>query len=321
MAFRLGDQMRAIDRVNAERRIITAMQQQMKWEEVRRFFDRLKINGNGYGSIEDMDYESYTRLILDNCSDADIVEVADQLQVDISRQSASTVPSVVVESKYWLIDHFRVFISHVHTVRQSAGNLRASLQAYSISAFVAHDDIEPSDEWREEILASLRSMDALLAILTPDFNTSKWTDQEVGVAIATDPLIIPINRGQIPYGFMEKFQALPSSGLNTGQVAASVFRTLSTNSRTRGRIVESLIRTIATGSDAAVAQFRIQKLNNIQGVDVESWKSIRENIAGNAALRSSKPLLDVLNPILKTKSIGIVGVGEKSAALDDEIPF
>jgi len=200
--------------------------------------------------------------------------------------------------------------------------LRLALQRYAISAFVAHDDIDTSDEWREEILRSLASMDVFVAILTPDFNASKWTDQEVGIAVGRDVLMIPIDKGEKPYRFLAKYQALLSNGLTVGEVAGEVFRTICASARTRGRMIESLIRTIATGSDVSEVLFRIDKLNSIEGVGVEDWERIRENVAGNSLLVSSRQLLDRLNEILLQKKLEPVELGgRKRKSLDDEIPF
>src|SRR4029077_1769210 len=141
------------------------------------------------------------------------------LGLDVTAENDNDGPTSLGTSKYWLIDHFRVFISHVHTAKAQAGGLRIALQRYAISAFVAHDDIDTSDEWREEILRSLMSMDAFVAILTSDFISSKWTDQEVGIAVARDVLLIPINKGQDPHGLLAKYQALSSKGLLVKDVA------------------------------------------------------------------------------------------------------
>jgi len=49
---------------------------------------------------------------------------------------------------------------------------------------------------------------------------------------------------------------------------------------------------------------------------------VRENFAGNDALRSSQPLLDGLNKVLDSKKIArIERGGGKSTSVDDEIPF
>jgi len=55
-------------------------------------------------------------------------------------------------------------------------------------------------------------MDGMIVILHPGFQESKWTDQEVGVAIGRMVPIIPIKVGLDPYGFIGKYQALKANG-------------------------------------------------------------------------------------------------------------
>lgn len=43
-------------------------------------------------------------------------------------------------------------------------------------------------------------MDALCAIVAPDFKNSNWCDQEVGIALGQRKLVIPISKdGEMPY--------------------------------------------------------------------------------------------------------------------------
>ncbi|HVY12922.1 MAG TPA: toll/interleukin-1 receptor domain-containing protein [Alphaproteobacteria bacterium] len=313
--------MRAIDRVHAERQLITAFTAQMTWDDIDLFFKRLRIPRPKFSDRYTM--EELLRGYLADCSDEILLDIAGQLGLDVSPEKPNEGLITLGDSKYWLIDHLRLFISHVHSVKKSAANLRDALQQYGISAFVAHEDIDTSDEWREEILRALMSMDVFAAILTSDFNSSKWTDQELGVAVARDVLMIPINKGENPYGFLAKYQALATSGLTAAEVAEEVFRTISTSPRTKGRMVESLTRTISTGSDVPIVLFRIEKLNEIQGVGMEDWERVRENVAGNAVLRASMPVLNKLNKILQQKGLEPIGLSGKSALDDllDEIPF
>jgi hypothetical protein len=312
--------MRPIDRVHAERQLISAFQREMTWDDLVLFFRRMRIPEPDFGG-RSYTFTDLMREYMAECSDEVLLDIAHQLGLDVASKD-SDAPVISATSKYWLIDHFRVFISHVHTAKLQAGGLRIALQRYGISAFVAHEDIDTSDEWQEEILRALTSMDAFVAILTPDFNSSKWTDQEVGIAVARNVLLIPINKGEIPYGFLSKYQALSSNGLMVKDVAGEVFRTVATSQRTKGRLIESLTRVISTGSDVPEVLFRIDKLNAIEGVSVEDWERVRENIAGNDVLRSSQPLLDGLNKILDEKKIArIERGGAKPASIDDEIPF
>jgi hypothetical protein len=76
---------------------------------------------------------------------------------------------------------------------------------------VAHEDIHPTQEWQDEIENALSSMDAFVAVLTPDFHESFFTDQEVGFALARGVPMIALKLGRDPYGFIGKFQALTCS--------------------------------------------------------------------------------------------------------------
>jgi hypothetical protein len=312
--------MRAKDRVNAERELIGGFKAaDMSWSEVELFFKRMRISAPDLDAVDTV--PGQVRAYLSQCSDDTLLNIAKQLGLDVKSQPAGEGLAALGESKYWLIDHFRVFISHVHTSKLQAGGLHEALQRYGISAFVAHEDIDTSDEWREEILRALMSMDAFVAILSPDFSTSKWTDQEVGVAVARGVLMIPIDRGLTPYGFLAKYQTLPSRGLVAKEVAGEIFRTISTNTRTQGRTIESLTRTIAAGSDAADTLFRLENLAGIHGVGVEDWERIRENIASNVMLRNSPQVISYVNIILAAHSLQPIELGGPKKLPDDEIPF
>ena len=80
--------------------------------------------------------------------------------------------------------------------------------SHDYNVFLAHEDIEPSTEWQEEIIKNLRACDIFIPVMSENFKQSEWTDQESGFALALDKLIIPIDLGIVPYGFIGKYQAL-----------------------------------------------------------------------------------------------------------------
>lgn len=142
---------------------------------------------------------------------------------------------------FWTPGAFRLFISHVSTYKERAEGLKKALKQHAICAFVAHSDIEPTAEWLREIEAGLMSCDALLALLTPDFHDSKWTDQEVGVVFARGKLIIPLRVGVDPYGFIGQFQGLSAKGRTAAQVVPDVIRIVARHTRTRRAYSEALV--------------------------------------------------------------------------------
>jgi TIR domain len=102
----------------------------------------------------------------------------------------------------------KVFLSYHHSARKLAGRVKDFLSGFGMDVFLAHEDLEPSDEWREEILKGLRKCDVFVPLLTRSFHASLWTDQETGLAVAQEKLIMPVSFGVVPYGFIGKYQAL-----------------------------------------------------------------------------------------------------------------
>jgi nucleoside 2-deoxyribosyltransferase len=103
----------------------------------------------------------------------------------------------------------RVFISHSHHQKHHAANVKYVLQNFfGLEVFVAHDDIEPTKLWEDQIIEELQATDVILAILTEEFKASKFTDQEIGYGLALKKYIIPVKVALDPYGFLGKFQAM-----------------------------------------------------------------------------------------------------------------
>lgn len=128
---------------------------------------------------------------------------------------------------------FRLFISHVSVDKLKATRLKECLLPYSISGFVAHEDIAPTLEWQGEIERGLRTMDALLAIHTPGFSKSNWCQQEVGFALGRGVKIISLKMGEDPTGFIGKHQALARRDRVAEEIAKEVDAILSADTRTR----------------------------------------------------------------------------------------
>ncbi|HXX17945.1 MAG TPA: toll/interleukin-1 receptor domain-containing protein [Candidatus Acidoferrum sp.] len=101
-----------------------------------------------------------------------------------------------------------IFLSYSHKSRKLAGQLKAGLEHFDFTVFLAHEDIKPSAHWRTEIRKNLRDCDVFIPLLTRGFSESDWTDQETGIALALKKKIIPIKVHQNPHGFIEAVQAL-----------------------------------------------------------------------------------------------------------------
>ena len=101
------------------------------------------------------------------------------------------------------------FISYSHEDRKYGGQAKSVLAEVDIQAFLAHDDLHVSDEWRERIIQELKRCELFVPLLSANFLASKWAPQEVGfIASRPEVAIAPISLdGTTPFGFMSHVQS------------------------------------------------------------------------------------------------------------------
>ena len=84
-------------------------------------------------------------------------------------------------------------------------------------AFLAHDDLEVSEEWRKRILIELQQCDLFVPILSRCFLESDCASQEVGVIVSRDDVVVaPLSiDATVPRGFISHVQSrrIPESGI------------------------------------------------------------------------------------------------------------
>ncbi len=174
--------------------------------------------------------------------------------------AAHSVPADALK-RIWGPYHVRMFLSHKATVKVETSRLKQSFARCGIGAFVAHEDIEPTQEWQREIERALFSMDALVALLTADFHDSKWTDQEVGVAIGRGVPLIAIRLGLDPYGLMGKGQGLGGCGWSdTDAIALKTFDLLSKRLSDKSRLFECALTAYAESTSFADSGWKVEQL-------------------------------------------------------------
>jgi hypothetical protein len=101
------------------------------------------------------------------------------------------------------------FISYSHKDRKYGAQAKSVLADVGIEAFLAHDDLHVSDEWRERIIEELKRCDLFVPLLSKNFLASKWAPQEVGFIISRPKVTIaPISLdGTNPFGFISHVQS------------------------------------------------------------------------------------------------------------------
>jgi hypothetical protein len=103
----------------------------------------------------------------------------------------------------------KAFISYQTSDKIIAGKIKTLLAELCIPAFLAHEDIEVSEEWRLKILEEVALADLFICLLSENYYQSIWCIQESGVAAyRKDMSIIPLSiDGSIPQGFISHIQS------------------------------------------------------------------------------------------------------------------
>lgn len=193
----------------------------------------------------------------------------------------------------WEKGKARIFISHRDSQKKIAASISEKLSALGISGFVAHESISPNSKWRDELRKGLQTMDSFLILLSKDYFSSVWTNQEIGYAIARNvPIFIYSIDGTSPDGFLMDIQAAKG----TEDVAiAEVRRGLQSHPAIRANALEVF-------ADAINGSFHHAKIKFIELLDFEFNDEEIEFIVSCFMLKATytNQLLCLLSdPILK----------------------
>lgn len=225
--------MKVSDRLELVNSIAREMQRRFTFSEIAVYlkaFDIARPEGS-YNSKW-----TYSRDALSGLS----LDVLARILDDLGMGPIAAVGAVSVPPANWAgSSEFRLFISHLAKEKLKATRLKACLQPLGISGFVAHEDIHPTLEWQAEIERGLSTMDAMVAIHTPDFSKSMWTQQEIGFALGRGVKVISLKMGEDPTGFISKRQALPRLNRTAEQIAKEIETLLSQDPLTSGRLLEA----------------------------------------------------------------------------------
>lgn len=199
----------------------------------------------------------------------------------------------------WAPGFFRLFLSHKSDVKVKATELKEAMLFYGVSCFVAHEDIEPTKEWLTEIERALFSMDALAAMLTEGYGDSKWTDQEVGVAIGRRVVIIPIRMGTDPYGFMGKYQGLSVQGNSSDLLAAKLYNLLWKKEVLKPQLIDSLIHRFETSGSFEQSNKLVSYFDRVDRLKPEQIDALERAFESNRQLSQAWKVRQRLPQLLK----------------------
>jgi len=229
---------------------------------------------------------------IEEADDASLLALAEHLGYAETFLQAS-------DPEFWLPDHFRLFLSHIAKFKAAASDLQNALRKYGISAFVAHEDIEPTKEWQDEIELALNTMDALAALLHPGFKESNWADQEVGIAVGRGVLIVPVRFGLDPYGFIGKYQAIQGAEKKFSFLAEEVCRIFLGNLKTKSRMADAIVARFADADSFADAKEKISLVESCAPLNSAQRRTLEKALEENSQIRHAFGVPSRVTSLLK----------------------
>lgn len=312
--------MQMLERMGLIDKIGRELQSRMTYSDINIYLSGYGIDTSIETSDGGMSKWVYVKDLLATVPEQTVIAIAEELGISYSNSEQS--PFQIQESSYWLPNYFRLFLSHLSSYKEKTAQLQEALKPFGISSFVAHSDIEPTAEWQNEIEFALLSMDAVAAILTPAFNESKWTDQEIGAAIGRNLLVIPVRKGMDPYGFIGKYQGFQGDSKTIGDVAEGIFKIISSHPKTKERMSSALAGQILFSDNPSQAISKLNLLRSIESLPQNHLEKIRDNINNNRIVMDSHVFIDTLNEMLKERELDALDIIEQPEELfDSDIPF
>lgn len=211
--------------------------------------------------------------------------------------SKNLLPPSIIQ-RVWGERGLRLFLTHRAEDKVFAANLKEELGIFGVSTFVAHEDIEPNQEWQSEIERALSSMQALATILTPGFDKSIWCQQEIGSALGCGIPIFPIRLGADPPGFISKIQALSGNKEDVPELVNNLIDLFIKNSRLSLHIKESLIKGLEIAPNFNISMMLCARIVTITDFDKNQLERLERSIAYNDQVAKAYGVADAIKKII-----------------------
>lgn len=238
------------------------------------------------------DREAYVIEMISEAKDEPLLELAKHLGVASQLETPN-------EPEFWENIEARVFLSHLASNKVETSKLQLQLEKFGISAFVAHEDIEPTKQWQTEIESALATMDALVALLAPGFKESNWCDQEVGVAIGRQLPILAVRQGLAPYGFIGKYQALQGAGKTAPVLAREIFDLFIVMPVIGPKITGALVHKLVNSESFEQSKNLVGLINQSKFLTAKHAQAMKDAIDNNGQVSHSWGVPEQINRIAK----------------------
>lgn len=211
-----------------------------------------------------------------------IADISDEALVEmyaiVLGQDPQEVANLVVEPEVgnWKPGYVRLFISHSAKHKASIGEIADELAVTGIHGFVAHDTMEYTKPWQNQIEQALRSMQAFVALVHPEFNDSAWCQQEVGWALGGRVPSYAVRIGKDPAGFIGSNQWPSGHDMGAKPIANLISAWVATIPELGDRMVDGLFSALEAANNYMDAGATANRIAALGGLTEPQWARLDE---------------------------------------------
>lgn len=277
---------------------------QRDWTDIDAILTAFKLPG--LDLEEPTDYpivHAECRASLAGASDTTLVELAQHVLGETVIPETPSSHALDSADDLWGAGTVRIFLSHLATERALVGEVSADLSRIGLSSFVAHDNIEVTQEWQYEIERALRTADVLAGLAHPSFYESYWTQQEIGWALGREIPVVLIGLGEPPRGFPARVQAPMLGAASMTQpwrVASAIALWLTRDERWKDDVVAGLVHDLQSASSYSTARDAATRLQEVGALTQSVLDGIEHAYRSNDQLYPYHVGARVVEEILKS---------------------
>ena len=143
------------------------------------------------------------------------------------------------------MESIRVFVSHSSKDKVMAIAIAKAMNVFHMKPFPARSDVRGDELWREELRVEIEKCGMLVALVTPNFRESYYTEQEVGAAwVLKKPVLAVCFGGAVPTGFISERQGLKYDGSHPSDTGESILEFALANTQ-KGNAADMLVDMLA----------------------------------------------------------------------------
>jgi hypothetical protein len=261
--------------------------------------DKINLLFTTFG-LRRVDHEFGTTIseIVSDINDDDLLEIYG-IVMGLDDDEVLNVVGSATSDVNWRPGQVRIFLSHAGEHKKFVSEVANELAVLGIHGYVAHEDIEISKQWQTELENALRSMQAFVALVHPEFNSSPWCHQEVGWALGRRVPRFAVRMGADPEGFLGREQWPSAEGRTAKEVADIIYQWVAKVPELGQSIIDGLFKALATAGDyisAGAAASRIAALGRLSEEDFQRldhvWWSNDQAYTGILPTKALRPFYE-----------------------------